>query len=404
MKTNQLRFFFLNLGHFLDHFFMLIFASVAALRLNTEWGMSYAELIPYATPGLVAFGLCALPAGWLADKWSRSAMMVIFFVGIGISSIYTSFADSPAAVGVGLTLIGVFAAIYHPVGIAMLVQGRQKTGVMLAVNGIFGNLGVASAALVTGLLIDNIGWRGAFYLPGIFAIIIGLLYFVLEYKMDKLETIQAENNLQASATSASMQSQLSRIFAVILFTTALGGLIFQSTTFALPKIFEERLGDFAGSATLIGFYTFIVFTIAAFAQLVVGYLLDNHSVRAVFAWVALLQTLFLSLMIHVTGLQTLIVAIAFMLVVFGAIPINDVLVGRVVKSEWRSRAYALTYLVSFTVSASAVPLIAVIHGSYGFDRLFLLLSLSALLIFIAALFLPKQAKQTNLNTNNVVTD
>ncbi len=396
MQRDRLRFLFLSLGHFLDHFFMLIFASVAALRLSTEWGMSYAQLIPYATPGLVAFGLCAIPAGWLADKWSRSAMMVIFFIGIGLSSIYTSLANTPIEIGVGLTLIGMFAAIYHPVGIAMLVHGREKTGVILAVNGIFGNLGVASAALITGLLIDNVSWQGAFYLPGILSVIVGFSYLIFEYRQNKFEVIQHKDNLQTTTTSVSMQSNLARIFVIILFTTALGGLIFQSTTFALPKIFEERLAEFAGSATLIGFYTFMVFTIAAFAQLIVGYLLDNHRVRTIFVWVAILQSLFFALMMHLTGLPALLVAIGFMLVVFGAIPINDVLVGRVVKSEWRSRAYALTYLVSFTVSASAVPLIAFIHGSFGFDKLFLLLSITAFFIFIAALFLPgsKSEKQT----------
>ena len=53
MQRNQVKFLYLNLGHFLDHLFMLVFASVAALRLNSEWGMSYAELIPYATPGFI---------------------------------------------------------------------------------------------------------------------------------------------------------------------------------------------------------------------------------------------------------------------------------------------------------------------------------------------------------------
>ena len=71
MSRERLNFLFLNVGHFLDHLFMLIFATVAALRLAEEWGMSYAALIPYATPGFVAFGICAIPAGWLADKWSR---------------------------------------------------------------------------------------------------------------------------------------------------------------------------------------------------------------------------------------------------------------------------------------------------------------------------------------------
>lgn len=389
MQRSHIRFLFLNAGHFVDHFFVLIFATAAALQLTTEWDMSYAELIPYATPGFVAFGLFAIPAGWLADKWSREGMMVIFFVGIGASSVFSSLANSPFEIGLGLTLVGTFAAIYHPVGLAMVVQGRDKMGMPLAINGIFGNMGIASAALLTGLLIDTAGWRSAFLIPGIASMILGMLYLVFEYSGRKIETVQspiAGENTQVATMSKNM---LIRIFAVIFFTAAVGGIIFQSTTFSLPKVLDERLANPTGTATLIGLYTFLVFSIAAFAQLVVGYLVDNHSVRTVFAWVAILQAIFFAIMIQLTGIAALIVAIAFMLVVFGEIPINDVLVGRVVRNEWRSRAYAITYIIGFTVSALTVPLLAWIHGSWGFGVLFALLSGLALLIFIAVLFLPR---------------
>ena len=390
MQPNHLRFLFLNIGHFLDHFFVLIFASVAALRLTSEWNMHYSQLIPYATPGLVAFGVCAIPAGWIADKWSREAMMAIFFIGIGLSSIYTSFANTPVEIAFSLTLIGVFAAIYHPVGLAMVIEGRSKMGIVLAINGVFGNMGIASAALITGLLIDNVGWRSAFYIPGVVAIVIGVIYLLFERTAQTGELTVEPINLKQTRNNTIPLATLYRVFVIILLTTALGGVIFQSTTFALPKVFDERLTTLAGTATLVGMYTFLVFSIAAFAQLVVGYLLDNYRVRIIYAWVAILQAVLFAVMMHLTGLPALVIAIAFMLVVFGSIPINDILVGRMASSEWRSRAYALTYLVSFSVSAVAVPLIAKIHGTWGFDRLFAVLAILAFLIFVAVVFLPRE--------------
>jgi MFS family permease len=184
------------------------------------------------------------------------------------------------------------------------------------------------------------------------------------------------------------RSALMRVFGVVFFTTALGGLIFQATTFALPKVFDERLAELAGSATAVGGYAFVVFSIAAFAQLVVGYLVDRHSVRLVFAWVAAAQAIFFVVMLRLDGVAALLVSIAFMLVVFGQIPINDVLVGRAARSEWRARAYALRYIVTFSVSATAVPLIAWLHGGGGFEALFLVLAAAAGAIFAAVLFLP----------------
>ncbi|MDB4223433.1 MFS transporter [Granulosicoccus sp.] len=395
MQHSQMRTLFLNVGHFLDHYFMLIFATAAALRLTTEWKLTYAELIPYATPGFIAFGVCAIPAGWVADKWSREGMMLIFFFGIGFSSVLTGMATSPFQIAVSLTTIGVFAAIYHPVGIAMVVQGQKKTGIPLAINGIFGNMGVACAALITGFLIDTAGWRSAFILSGGLSIAVGVLYFFFvrsEHQRipDAPEDIAITHNVERSTVS---QHTLRQIISIIIFTTAIGGLIFQSTTFSLPKILEERLISLADTATLVGWYTFLVFSVAAFAQLAVGYLVDNYSIRIVFASVAVLQTVFFALMIHLTGVAALVVAIAFMLVVFGQIPINDVLVGRIVPSEWRSRAYGFLYFVSFSVSASAVPLVAWIHSTWGFSMLFGLLSAAALLVFFAALLLPKTGEK-----------
>ncbi|MFT5046647.1 MAG: MFS family permease [Porticoccaceae bacterium] len=390
MQYSQKSMLFLNVGHFLDHYFMLIFATAAALRLTTEWGMSYSELIPYATPGFIAFGVCAIPAGWLADKWSRQGMMLIFFIGIGLSSILTGLVNTPVQISISLTAIGIFAAIYHPVGLAMVVQGRQKMGIPLAINGVFGNMGVACAALLSGFLIDASGWRSAFIVSGIASVFIGVTYLILIRSEPKVKTntLDDESNPAKEMSAGFPKILVVRIFGVIFFTTAIGGLIFQSTTFALPKVFEERLGTLADTATLIGWYTFVVFSIAAFAQLVVGYLVDKFPVRTVFASVAIMQAVFFLLMMQLSGVAALVIAIGFMLFVFGQIPINDVLVGRMVRSEWRSRAYGIRYVVTFSVMASAVPFIAWVHGTCGFSVLFGVLAVAASFIFIAALMLP----------------
>ncbi|MCZ6624659.1 MAG: MFS transporter [Deltaproteobacteria bacterium] len=393
MTRDRIHFIFLNVGHFYDHLFILIFATVAALTLAAEWNMSYAELIPYSVPGFIAFGVGAIPAGWMADKWSRSGMMIIFFVCIGTSSILTAFAQTPLQIGIGLFLIGLFAAIYHPVGIAMVVHGREKTGVPLAINGIFGNMGVATAALIAGMVIDIWGWRAVFVIPGIVSIVTGVVYTAFIYSSREAAPAQGVSGVEAKKAGADTvnidKRTMIRVFAVIFLTTGLGGLIFQSTTFALPKIFDERLGTLATNATAVGSWAFMVFAVAAFAQLVVGYLIDHYSARTVFLFVAGLQAVFFAAMLHLNGIAALIVSIAFMLFVFGQIPINDVLIGRMTESAWRSRAYALRYIITFTVSATAVPLIAWLHSTSGFSAMFLVMSGVATCIFLAVLMLPR---------------
>ena len=390
--VNRIHFAFLNLGHLYDHLFMLIFATAAALSLAHDWGMNYAELIPYATPGFVAFGAFSVPAGWMADRWSRKGMMVIFFIGIGLSSILTSLAKSPIQIGIGIFCIGLFASIYHPVGLALVVQGRDKAGVPLAINGIFGNMGVACAALVSGFFIDLAGWRSAFIWPGLISVATGMIYAGFLY-LDKgkgFEDVHKTDETKKTNDNGALNSRLLiRVFIIIFVSTAIGGLLFQSTTFALPKILDERLSELELSATLIGSYAFLVFAIAAFGQLIVGYLVDRYSIRLVFVCVAALQAIFLAVMPGLTGWNALVVATAFMLVVFGQIPINDVLISRTTQSQWRSRVYAFRYIITFSVMASSLPLIALIYARWGFDSLFYVLSVAATCIFISVLMLPR---------------
>ncbi len=398
MPQSRLNFFFLNIGHLYDHLFVLIFATVAALSLSENWGLSYGELIPYATPGFVAFGVCAVPAGWLADKWSRQGMLVVFFFGIGVSSVITSFAQTPLQIGIGLLVIGMFAAIYHPVGLALVVEGRERTGVPLAINGIFGNLGVAVAALFTGLLIDAMDWRAAFYVPGILSIGTALAYGIfLRSNSNNLALAQTNDIAEESKTDASQSEDrkiIFRIFAIMFISTAIGGVIYQSTTFALPKLFDERLTDIAETASKIGFYAFIVFAVAGVAQLVVGYFADRHSIRSVFGVVALLQVSFLALVHNMSGLNSVLVAMIVMMAVFGQIPINDILVGRISSPEWRSRIFAFRYVITFTAMATTIPLVAWIHVNWGFETLFLTLSAAAIITLISVLSLPRTGRIT----------
>jgi MFS family permease len=391
---DRLHFLLLNLGHFLDHLFTLIFATVAALALHREWGLGYADLLKYATPGFLAFGLFALPAGWIADKWSREGMMSVFFIGIGVSSIATSFARTPFEIGLGLFVVGMFAAIYHPVGLAIVVAKWKNTGMRIAVNGVFGNLGVASAALVTGYFIDHGGWRIAFIVPGIISIGIGIAYTLMRWPEIVAETTRARApaafKAPAAAQSADVKAMLLRISMIVFLTTAVSSIVFQSTTFALPKVFDERLGGIATSATALGQLAFLVFALASVGQLIVGHFLDKLGPRIVFMTAAFVQLVFFSLMPGLSDWAALACAMVFMLAAFGQIPINDYMIGRLAEGEWRARIYGVRYVVSFTVLAAALPLIAFIYERWGFDALFRVLAVSAAVILAAVFLLPQR--------------
>jgi MFS family permease len=387
----RLHFLLLNIGHFLDHLFTLIFATVAALALYREWGLGYADLLKYATPGFFAFGLFALPAGWLADKWSREGMMATFFIGIGLASIATSFSRTPLEIGLGLFVIGIFAAIYHPVGLAIVVEKWKNTGMRIAVNGVWGNLGVASAALITGYFIDHGGWRIAFLVPGLASILVGVLYTALTWREITAPPAKTKVNAKMRDTpTEEMRALLVRVSAIVFLTTALSSIVFQSTTFALPKVFDERLSGISVSPTALGGLAFLVFALGSMGQLIVGHFLDRLGPRTVFIAAAAAQVVFFAIMPGLADWTALACAMAFMLAAFGQIPINDYMIGRLAEGEWRARIYGVRYVVSFTVLAAALPLIAFVYENWGFDVLFRILAVSAAIILGAVLMLPQR--------------
>ena len=387
-------FFYLNLGHFLDHFFLLIFATAGALALIHDWEMSYGQLIPYSTAGFIAFGLFSLPSGWLADRWSREGMICVFFIGIGIASVGASSAQSPLGIAVWLFILGVFASIYHPVGLALIAKGGQKMGRDIAVNGVWGNMGVGFAAFMTGLMIDYVGWRAAFWLPGLISIGIGVLYF-MDFRENILIKLKIGNASVTSETSfmgnndRQLRRLMIRVSVIIFFTTAVSAIIFQSTTFALPKVFDERLGIISDSASAIGFMALFVFAVASFAQLVVGQMLDRIGPKRVFLAVSSLQLVFFIMFADQFGWTAIFIATLFMLGAFGQIPINDYMIGKMAKSEFRASIYGVRFVVSFAVWAVVVPLISLVHEDYGFDILFYILAACALAILVATSMLPK---------------
>jgi MFS family permease len=389
MSTSRSMTLLLNVGHAFDHLLMLIFPTVV-LAMGAELGRGYAELLPLSLGGFIAFGACSIPAGWLADHWSRTGMMTVFFFGIGTASILTGFATGPGQIALGLTLIGVFAAIYHPVGIAMLVANRENVGRVLGVNGVFGNVGVAFSALLAGALAQAAGWRAAFIVPGMLAIAAGAAFAMA------VRGAQVGVPARKAAAAAKLsRADLARVFGVLTVATACGGVIFNATTISMPKVFDERLTALTSSTLGIGMLVCGVYLIAAMAQLCVGWWLDRRSLKSVFVPVVALQVPLLLLAGTMENYLMLATAVAMMFFVFGQIPINDAMIARYTAEEWRARAYAVRYVLSFSASALAVPLVAWIYKSSGdFRLLYYVLGTLAFVTFTAALLFPSEEAKT----------
>jgi predicted MFS family arabinose efflux permease len=366
---------FINWAHALDHYVMLIFPT-AVIGLAVVFERSYAELIAFGTPAFVAFGLFSLPAGWLADRWSRRNMMAVFYVGCGLSLLAAGFAPAhPIVLAAALFALGVFAAIYHPVGTAMLIAQATLRGRSLAFNGVCGNLGVALAAGITALITYAFGWRGAFVVPGLVCLVTAVFYLRLV----------PDDRQKASGRTSTPDVAFAPWLAVTIFGLFAGvalaaGLVFHIATVALPKIVDERLGADI-SLLLVGALATAIFMCGAVAQLTVGRLVEKLPLHLLFAGIAALQFASIAWAAYATGV-TLVIALAIALAaIYAQVTVNDLVIARYTADAWRGRVYAVRYFLTFVVSGAAVGTIAFLHARGGFG---LVLGTTAVIAFVLA--------------------
>jgi len=386
--ADKARFLFLNVGHFADHLFMLIFAK-AAFSAGLDFGLAkdgaYAEMIPYGVPSMILFGACAPIAAYFADRWSRRAMIAVFFVGIGLASFATSFATTPMEIGIGLAVVGAFAAIYHPVGIAMVIEGGGNVGWRLGANGVWGNMGVAAAPLITGFILADYDWRLAFAVPGIVAVLIGLGFtaLVTSGRMRPPEPCPRER-----AMVGFMPGGKRALFALALVTAA-GGFVFGAMTFIIPRLFEVSMPNVSVDVAVTGALAAAVYAVAAWAQLGVGQLIDHRPVKPVLVTIALGQPILIAIMATQSDYGLLATSLLAMGFVFGQIPITDAVLSRYVPDVWRAKVLSVKFMLNLVIGAMALLTARyILAGGGGFDTLLAVLSVAAGLVVLAALLLP----------------
>ena len=243
-------------------------------------------------------------------------------------------------------------------------------------------MGVAASALLVGVFADFAGWREAFLLAGGLSILIGFGWI---RNIRNIVVDTSANKKQLTVPALNWQ----RVLLVVAITTTIGGFIFNSMTVSLPKVLDDRLAVFALSATEVGAIASLVYASAAFTQVLVGRAIDKYNIKPIFLALVAGQAITLYLAIMADGWLMVAIAVLVMVMVFGQIPINDTLIARYTPDAWRGRVYSVKYVLSFTVSAAAVPSIAWLYeGAGGFTTMFTLAAIAAFIITVTVAFMP----------------
>ncbi|NIM40820.1 MAG: MFS transporter [Hydrogenophaga sp.] len=373
----------LNIGHAMDHMMLLIFAT-AVTSIASDFGLArWEDLMPYGVAAFFFFGIGSLPAGRLGDHWGRRPMMLVFFFGMGAASLLVAATNTPMQMALALALLGAFSSIYHPVGIPMLVQGAPRPGWTIGVNGLVGNLGVAFAAVLTGFLVKYTGWRMAFVVPGLICLACGVAFALVGTR----ETAAPAKKKSSGHPPSGMP--LARLFLIMTMAATSGGLLFNLSTNANFELLTDRLREVSQDPARIGTLLALVYTAASVTQLVVGYLIDRHSLKRLYIGVITLQALLLALATTLDGWAFLFIQLLFMSAIFGAIPFTDAMIVRFVDDGMRSRVAGMRLAVSLGASSVAVWAIGPVVKAAGFTALLGVMALTSVVTLLVLTQLPR---------------
>ena len=376
----------LNLAHAVDHLFLLIFATAVA-AIAADFGFAHWEdLMPYSVGAFLMFGLASVPAGRLGDLWGRRPMMLVFFAGMGASALLCAAAQNAWQLALALTLLGVFSSIYHPVGIPMLVQGSPTPGATIGVNGLSGNLGIAAAALIIGLLVKTMGWRAAFVVPGLACWVMGALFA----RVVPHETEPPAKRARKLA-AALPASHVARVLWVTTAASTCVSLLFNLSTNGNGRLLDERMRGVIADPATLGALLAAVYALASLAQVVVGRLIDRYPLKRLQLGVMATMVPLLLLAAQAQGWWLYAALLVVMVLIFGGIPFTDATLVRYVDDRMRSRVAGMRLALSAGLSSLAVWALGPAVKAAGFASLLMAMAGIALLCTLFVMFLPEEA-------------
>ncbi|MEC9267860.1 MAG: MFS transporter [Alphaproteobacteria bacterium] len=378
---------FSNAGHFLFHYFAAMYFTIV-LAIERDWSQTYEVLMELWFPASLLIGLAALPAGRLADRWSSPGMLIVMFIGMGIATFACGFVDSSTGLMIFLAGLGLFGAIYHPVGIPWVIKTSQgKTGMRLAVNGIFGGLGAAGAAMCTGWLIELFGWRGAFAIPGVICTALGvaMLFALMTGRIAEGAKVASDRKGSAGAGGNL------KAVAVMLIPMFMLGLIYNTVQNAMPKLFEERMVDLLGGEIgLVGTAVGAVYAIGAVMQLVGGYLADRYRLKTIYVGLWLLQAPLLFVLAEFGGLPLGLAAVGLAMAGTAILPTENLMLSRFAPAEHQGVIFGIKFVVSFGAAPLGLFLITETRSATGeFTQLLIAYAVAAAAVVFVTLALPR---------------
>ena len=373
------------LGHLLMHMFAA-FYFVIVLAIEDDWKLSYDELLNLWFLGSLLVGLGALPAGWISDRWSRSGMIAIMFIGLGVSSLLCGLSGNKVSLFISLSLLGLFCAIYHPAGISWVVNTSKETGKALGFNNIFGGVGIGLGAFFAGVLIEQFNWQAAFMLPGLISLVVGLS---LTYHL-KSGKISLKNISSEQFKDNPEKNQMLKIAIIMLLSITCLSFVYQILQTSLPKAIDIRLTDSLDLSTSdIGYIVAAIYIVSGLMNYVGGILTDKYSEKLIYSIGIVGQGLLLLLIVSLSNYWLIAISLAIVAFNSSILPAENLLLAKFSPEKYQSLVYGIKFIVSFTVGPIALIMISRSYDLTGeFGVLYLAFGFVMIIMFLIVLTLP----------------
>jgi len=385
---------FVNYSHFLNHVIMLIYPTIA-LTLSELWVHSYGELLSAFFIGSMIYGFAAYPAAWISDRWSDWYMLIIYLIGTGITTIATGLSSNLLQMSIGLSIIGLFASIYHPVGTAFVVRYAENRAKALGINGAWGTAGLASASLIAAGLTFLFGWRAAFFIPGVASLLLGIVLVMSNINFE-FEIKQCRKLKQTSFRDL-LRPKLIRVMLVLAVTVLAVGLLSQAFTTGMPNLYDSALKDVLSvlgidnlkQKIISAAFVSVVIFFGSFGQIIGGILSARWSPK----WVYIGMFLFILPLVFIStktdGFTLIVTGALMMIAVTGCLPAENCILVNFAPEDWHARLFSIKFSIGLGGGSAAV----LVNG-YIFDRTadFILfygfLGLLAIIVIVGAALLP----------------
>ena len=391
IKQPRLITFYAATGHLMMHMFAA-FYFVIVLAIEDDWNFSYDELINLWLLGSLLVGLGSIPAGWLSDRWSRSGMLAIMFIGLGASSILCGLSNNKFSLMINLSALGLFCSIYHPAGISWVVNTSKETGRALGFNNIFGGVGIGLGAFSSGLIIDMYNWNYAFIFPGLISIIIGIGLFLHIYQ----GKISFKNIISDKFNDNPEQNQLLKIAIIMLVSITCMSFVYQILQSSLPKVIDIRLAEkFDFGASQIGLIVSFIYIVSGLMNYIGGILADKYPEKNIYLIGILGQGILLFFIFSLSNYFLIIISLFIVAFNSSILPAENLLLAYFSPQKHQSLVYGIKFIVSFAIAPIALFLISTSYEvTKEFSYLYLSSGILMLILFFVVFTLPSTRKKS----------